>query len=319
MREWIEHHKLMGATRFYLCDHLSADGGGIDLLRPYVDAGIVSLLRCEREFVSDFEREIHLPFFDAVLRAAVGEVEWVACLDSDEFLSPVRPDDADIVSVLRRHADAPAVYVNWVVYGTSGVRKVPPNRLISETLVRRAADGDRVNTFVKAIVRPDRYIGADNPHTFRLARGLGRLTDGTPVAPGTLPDHAAVDQLRINHYKTGDADYFERIKAPFYARYATPGPIRDEVLSRASRMAYCDVEDRSADRFVPSLRERVLGPRVCLIVVCMTDGDGDGGGAGSRHWGKWIRNLCAAGVAHDTYVVASCDRDVRDLVAVVTK
>jgi hypothetical protein len=297
LREWIEHHLAMGVERFYLCDHLSADGGA-DLVAPYVAAGVATLVRCEREFVDSFEAEIHLPFFDAVLKAAAGHCEWVACLDADEFLAPVRPDDEDAIAVLDRHADAAALYVNWVAYGTSGVRRVPTDRLMTETLVRRAPETSRPSQFVKAIVRPERYVGTNNPHTFRLLGGaLGRLTDGTFIVHDTLPDHAALDEIRINHYTTGDADYFERIKAPFYARYAPKGPLRDEVLSRAARMAYCEVLDRSADRFAPVLRERVLGARTCVVVDVGRDG------SAWRRCRPYLYDLSGAGVLYDLVLV----------------
>lgn len=301
LREWIEHYLLMGATRFYLCDNLSEDDGR-EVLRPYVESGVVVLTRCDREFVSQFESEIHTPFFDVVLRAAAGEARWVACMDSDEFVAPVRADDRDLLTVLRRYEDEPVVYAHWQLYGTSGVERVPAGRLLCETFVRRGHAHGAGNRLLKAFVQTDRYIDMQDVHTIRGIGGFGRVAGGIRRAV-TIPEEVCVTELRVNHYNTGDAAYYARYKVPFYERFVPlDHPGRQELLTRATRMAHCEVEDRSAaERFAPAIRRNVLGPRVCVIVHI-------------DHVDQWaslsrpyLHNLRRSGLSYDMYVTVPRD------------
>jgi len=271
LREWVEHYLSMGATRLYMCDNNSVDDG-CEVLRPYIESGIVILTRCERQFVDDFEGEIHTPFFDVVLRAARGHAKWVACLDSDEFVVPVHPDDSNLLSVLERYEHEgdnaeSIVYAHWQLYGTSGVQRKPADRLISETFVRRAPSDYSGNRLLKAFVRTDRYVDMQDVHTILGADGYGRVAGGAR-RDVTIPERVCVSQLRINHYNTGDVAYYTKYKVPFYERFVPLNhPGREELLTRATRMANCEIEDRSAaERFAPAIRRNVLGPRVCVVL-----------------------------------------------------
>lgn len=262
LREWIEHYLLMGATRFYLCDHLSADGGA-QLLAPYIEAGVVVLMRCEREVVDDFDAEIRVPFYESVLHAVRGDVEWVACIDIDEFAVPVRTDDTDLVAVLDRHRDdAPVLYANWRMYGTSDIPDLPADRLIVEALVKRAADDAPYHRFVKPFVQPSQFARMIDTQLVLATDGTaGRFTDGTPRGIScALPTRPIVDQLCINHYITGTVGHFETVKVPLYERLLPPGPMLHEAVTRASDGAFCDLEDTTAaERFGPALRQRLFG------------------------------------------------------------
>jgi len=334
LREWIEHYWLMGARRFYMCAHVGGDGGSVgadaqQVLQPYVDAGVVILTRCALDAGPYFDTLVRTPFFESVLRAAEGDVDWVLCVDADEFAVPTRDADPDLVTVLARHADAPALYANWFLYGTSDVDRVPDGMLLTEALVRRAADNAPYHRFVRAFVQPSRFVRmVDVQMVLADDQTAGRFTDGTPRdITGVLPQTPIADELRINHYITGDKQHFAKYKVPMYMRTLPPGPVLQEALTRARHAAFDEVtDDMAARRFAPALRARMLNApeaaaaghtdgnadeRVCILlhVDSAVDNNGDGGGGGGgemvKEWNSFYRayvhNVCAA-VPCDVYV-----------------
>jgi cellulose synthase/poly-beta-1,6-N-acetylglucosamine synthase-like glycosyltransferase len=109
--EWIEHNVSMGVEHFYLVDNGSTDDYE-RVLRPHVDAGIVTLVVDPRRSGQDLQlNEEEVPVFDVaenrvVLRKGVyrhtqdhlinhhfletvkANAEWVMFIDSDEYMYP---------------------------------------------------------------------------------------------------------------------------------------------------------------------------------------------------------------------------------------
>lgn len=306
LREWIEYHLLVGVEKFYMCDHLSSDGA-IAILAPYVARGQVVLVHCDRElptmsghdFALHFENVLHVPFMRAAVDAARTEADWIMLLDSDEFVVPTRESDTDLRAVLARHEndETAILYVNWQMYGTSGVRRKPTEALLVETLTMRARTVEAINTRVKSIVRPQRFGKMETPHWAEPAPGTGvaRFTNGARIAPWQFGP-IVLDELRINHYGTGDSDQFEHVKVPFYRRYFRDDDDSGECVSRSERLLHCDVHDPVlARRFGAALRRRVLGPATCVFVHVASDADW-------RRCRPHLVHLCRAGVPFDLYV-----------------
>lgn len=131
LREWIEFHRLVGVQHFFLFDDRSTDHPE-DVLRPYVEAGLVTLQPLPAKvprFVFDRQREA----YNLCLRRFGPCTRWLAFLDLDEFL--YARDEDDLVAVLEDYADAPAVAVNWIFFGTSG-HILDPGGLVIEQFTR---------------------------------------------------------------------------------------------------------------------------------------------------------------------------------------
>ena len=276
LKEWVEYHLMVGVTRFYLCDHMSNDSPE-KTLEPYIQKGIVSLLRCNRDFTSNFENEIHVPFFNAAIAASRNEVEWLACLDSDEFIVAQNDTrDPTILSILKRHEmtgtqKTAVLGINWLLFGTSGVKKMPDEKLILETLTQCSPAGNKDNSTLKMIVRPSFVGGMCSPHSVGKIKGAQRTTGGFSTMNTAFSARHDPSDFVLNHYNTGDEDYFTRIKVPFYTRYIGPGAQREQVISRAVSRAFCEVNDdkgiSSRTEFLGSLKKRVFGGiRVCVVI-----------------------------------------------------
>lgn len=347
LREWIEYHRIMGVTRFYLCDHMSSDGA-TEVLMPYVASGLATLVRCNRDFDADFEGDIHVPFFNAAIAAARGEVRWLACLDSDEFMIASDPQrDPTLLSIFERHEQTPppppslptltspqtvasknvavnvrstptptpteiakpavpktptaVLAMNWRMFGTSRVKKIPQGKLILETLTRCASPSDHENSTLKMVVRPALVGGVDHPHTATAVSGSQRTTCGYPTRNEPFSPKPDIAEIALNHYNTGDEDYFEKIKVPFYNRYIAHQDVRERVTSRAKKAAFCESSDAGGISSRHELMDRIRAerfaapPRVCVIMHA-------GNPEEWEFYRRYLFNLYRADVPFDMYV-----------------
>lgn len=221
--EWLAFCVLEGAEHVLLYDHFSTDGAR-ELLKPWIDAGIVELIDWR---VPWDEGAQHKAYLDA-LRRLRGRSRWAAFIDLDEFL--FSPTGAPLPEVLRQYEDHAGVIVNWQCYGTSG-HKTRPAGLVIENYTRRARRSWARNRRVKTIVDPLLAIEPQSPHLFKVQPGESLVTeDLTPVdvvrmkngrrrlrrLAALLPylpfdpysvmrptlERVSVSTLRINHYAT---------------------------------------------------------------------------------------------------------------------
>lgn len=163
LAEWIEFHRLAGASHFYLYDNLSEDEPET-VLAPYVDAGLVTL----RPWPHAFTRHAQVRAYDDCLARDGADCRWLALLDVDEFL--FAPDGRPLPEVLRGFEDAPGVVVHWQVYGSSG-HDARPEGLVIENFLRRAPTHWVRNRRLKTVLQPGRARRALNPHFAEYADG----------------------------------------------------------------------------------------------------------------------------------------------------
>jgi len=322
IQEWIEHYRLMGATAFYLCDHHSCDGT-MQIVQSYRDESLAAIAVTRSGVPKDnvdaatYDARVRVPFFESVLQspAVRQHAEWVLCVDVDEFAVPVHAPD--LIGVLDAHRDKGAVYVNRLAHGTSHVRCVPYRSTILETLVDHAPHDSPRNRTLRAFVQPDRFVRMVDPQWVLVTpspQGTGgTFTDGTPRSdhvPSWSPwgPHGGVggsmnavvdDQLRINHYVTGDCLYFERFKVPLYER-VLPAATAQEAIAQASTLSIARGDGSVARRLGPALRARIQRardrhPRVCLIFHIAFQCDWN-------YYRPYLYNLRRSGVPYDMYV-----------------
>src|SRR6266849_2214605 len=113
--EWIEFHQIVGFEHFYLYNNNSTDDY-LGALAPYREEGSVTLYEWPE-----------IPAFPKSDEHCVArhrhEARWIAFLDDDEFLFPIK--GADVRKVLKRYEAYPAVAVHWLMFGSSGHLRRP--------------------------------------------------------------------------------------------------------------------------------------------------------------------------------------------------
>ncbi|GGA21374.1 glycosyltransferase family 92 protein [Okeania sp. KiyG1] len=260
LREWLEFHKLVGVERFYLYDNNSTDNTR-DIIRPYLDTGEVILKHWPGKVGQQ------MAAYTDFLENYKHESEWIAFIDLDEFLFPTL--DNDLKEVLKEFVDAPAVGVNWLIFGSSG-HETKPEGLQMENYTYRGKNDFKANLNFKSIVRSDQTISCLSPHHFTYINNGVAVTENLEPLLGKISEKHSVSKLRINHYFTRSK---EETKKKVQRGRATVKSKRK--LSFVLLHDRNDVEDLTIQRFLPQLKSALTktsdNPQItekCKLSIC---------------------------------------------------
>lgn len=215
LEEWILFHQAQGFTRFYLFDDKSTDDS-LAVLEPFVRSGAVTVGTTNDLPLFTLGRQPAA--FNIGLKQARRESDWVAFIDTDEFLfSP----NGYITDHLPKNPFVAGVAIWWRIFGSSGNHTSPavgvlrgftqsarfPSTITEAAEIFRFQNeeffGERGRIIsgnvlqVKSIVRP-RMVR--EYHVHQPTKYFGILVDenGNIFNRGRhLPTHS---KLRINHY-----------------------------------------------------------------------------------------------------------------------
>ena len=213
LKEWIEYHRLLGVEKFYLYNNNSSDGYG-PILNPYIKRGIVELIEWPYDHAENHIEEwnaIQCSAYQDAIQRAKYKTKWLAIIDLDEFI--VVKNKKSLAALLKEFKNDSAVVVNWQMFGTSGVEKIPPDKLMIEVLTQKALKNHPEHFTVKSIVRPEKVLACSNPHFVSFHTGHAVTSARIPVE-GAFSPAIHIDSIQINHYWLRDQDYLRNIKYP---------------------------------------------------------------------------------------------------------
>ena len=163
LKEWIEYHRLIGATHFYLYNNGSTDHS-LEVLEPYVESGLVEVIdwkNSEHHAIHRKNEKTLDPYrigaYNHCLKTkALKKSQWVAIIDLDEFIVPAHGPQS-LPSLLERESrkKTGSLRLNWKIFGTSHVWELKPGELMVEKLILKAQDNHPWNAHVKSIHRPE--------------------------------------------------------------------------------------------------------------------------------------------------------------------
>lgn len=218
LKEWIEYHRLIGVSHFWLYNDVSSDNWA-EVLQPYVKEGIVEVFdwsECRKRIGKWPEIQIEA-YKDAVKRA-LGRAKWLALIDTDEFILPMK--NKTIQGCLKRYyPDAKAIYVQWLVFGTSGIW-LQENESMIRQLICCSNKQHAWNSVGKTIVRPENVLIEKIwcVHHVPLKRFKNYLSGSGEMIPMVDFDlHMNAHQgkyIRINHYFFRDEKFYREVKIP---------------------------------------------------------------------------------------------------------
>lgn len=197
LKEWIVyHHDILGVDHFYLYDNDSTDNFKA-VLKPYIEQGFVELIDWNS---GDDSHWIHgvadaqwMPcqlgaYNDCLKKRALGKAKWVAMIDIDEFIVPVK-GVASLYKFLRKAEKSKKGTVNlsWRVFGTSSLYDLKPGELLTEKLTWRGKNDHPWHKWSKGIHRPE-------------AVEFCQIHEALTLKPGYRRKGAKPDEIRINHY-----------------------------------------------------------------------------------------------------------------------
>lgn len=269
IREWLDFHLAVGVERFHLYDLGSTDRP-IDQFADLVSKGVVSYQEAPEGFT---HRERQISSYNHSLLINGRNTEWMAFIDVDEFL--FSPTGKPVPLILRSISGAQAVFVNWVIFGSSAFARPP--KTVVENLVRRARSieaplasilehericdkndaritGEPING--KSIVRPSvirkmRVHRPDPAYMEMLLNENGeRVYDESHRILSPAPSYSL---LRLNHYWMRYTDSPKSGEG----RDSWPGLPANCVQAASEWDSYCNsIEDKSILEAMRLLTER---------------------------------------------------------------
>jgi|ERR1700691_446076 len=242
--EWLTYQDAIGFNTVITYDNESTDGTSAIL-------HAVSAVQDVR--IVPWERKDGSPQMDAYrdcLAQFGSEFDWIAFIDSDEFIVP--GESSGLIDMLTELSHHDAVVMPWAMFGSSGYR-TRPNGLTIESFTRRASDDFGPARHVKSIVRPASVKDVINPHVFDGAWSTV-TPDGATARwefPGLLAGRPNYYLTHVNHYFTKSAQQWNEKVRRGYA-WCEARPVREfEEYDRN------EVEDLSATRYVDAVKERM--------------------------------------------------------------
>jgi len=210
--EWIEFHEKQGVSHFYLYNNHSQDDYK-SYLAPYIKEKRITLINWPISYNNEQEwtKVQCMAYMHAAVKAR-DRFKWCAFLDTDEFLfSPL----GKITDILPNYKNFSGLCVNWVVYSTSFIDKIPDGECLTDWLIWRMELSSETNLHVKTIARLDMVKGCINPHNLLYHEGFA-VDENYNEITYAFTKVNSVSKIRINHYWTRDRDFFINQKMPRY-------------------------------------------------------------------------------------------------------
>ncbi len=261
LKEWIDFYRVLGVQHFYLYNNKSTDEWK-SVLFPYMKDGIVEVTDWNYSNENLYAQNMA---YNDVLAKSRGCARWVAFLDLDEYLFPCNDDN--LVHFLQDYQEFGGVCANWVMFGTSGVKKIPDGELMIEYLTLCDKGG---NKHIKSIVRPECVDKFINPHFALYKKGFFQVNTDKVSFQGPYSPYIQLNALRINHYWTRDEYHLYNVKLPRAETLKTnlmvldddswyiPKDIGRSMSATEWTLAVSDMmnthTDTAIQRFLPSLK-----------------------------------------------------------------
>lgn len=258
LQEWIEFHRLIGCTKFYIYDNSSTDNTR-QILDFYTEKGVVDWV--EWPHMNSWLNTQQLAYCHAIYKCR-RHVQWLALIDADEFLFSPYPQN--FISFLKEYTDLPALIVYWDMFGTSG-HKYSPKGLITENYTSRLDVLHPKNEYqplAKSIVQPREVTAVSNVHCFqtKVWPVLGYDENRTPIT--RVADIHPQQRVRLHHYYTKSLqDWNDRMKRTWagsgYQINAANSPKLQRYQTAFKDIHRFEIEDKSCHFLLPDLKQRL--------------------------------------------------------------
>lgn len=202
---WLSWHIALGFNRIFVYDDQSSDGT-YEIAQSCAEIYGVETLRASA--VSGFyhDRKQNC-YFDAIGKAK-GRYDWIALLDSDEYVSLDGSDDINAFLNTFSETDT-GIALNWCIYGSS--EKILKDKVPTyQSFTYRSQPDLEDNTFVKRFVRPEAVdLSENSSHKLRLSYGNYVDALGRPVHWTSEETKDVLwEKAKINHYICRSREHF---------------------------------------------------------------------------------------------------------------
>lgn len=229
LKEWIDYHMKMGVDHFYLYDN-NDDDSTLKALQHYIEDGVVELTAWPNKWPKErFFEGCQVYAYQNALKRAAYHTDWLAIIDTDEFLVPIK--DKTLTEVLNNYYNNHGfIYVNWRMFGTS-YEYVEPGEPLLPKLTRCSTLSYRGNIWGKTICRPELATTVLNVH---FVETIYPYLNGS----GTFhkeEEHKS-DLLILNHYALRDENFLRNVKIPRYIKMWNFEETEEEMLEKFHKL-----------------------------------------------------------------------------------
>ncbi len=188
LREWLDHYRAEGVSRFLLINNGSDDDGWEEAIGDADDVRVVHSSERHKQALH-YNRRL----------AEAKEFKWVMVVDLDEFVYArgyeTIPDFLDTLS-----EDVDQVKIRWTMFGSNGHDAQPKSVVQSFTRRYHHKDGNFAEG--KYIARSNRILklGVHSATTTKQSETYS-IAPADPKAP-----------LRLNHYAIQSKEFFAKVK-----------------------------------------------------------------------------------------------------------
>ncbi len=197
-KEWLDWHIGQGVDKFYIYDNDSTDNTK-EVLQPYIDSGRVIY----HVFPGP---QCQMPAYDKCIETYRFDTKWLAFLDIDEFVYPIKTPS--FRSFLEQYDDAPAIEINWLNYGSGGATTKTPGGVM-ERFKHHSLPSHKINRHVKSVVNPRKVYVMANAQEATCIRGRAIDSHGNPIKTSYNSREPQHDIIRINHYATKSKEEYK--------------------------------------------------------------------------------------------------------------
>jgi hypothetical protein len=250
IREWVLFHLLLGVRYFYIGIHKTTDHSVAVLEQLSRHINIKTFAVADTTYLAPQQ-----DFYQYTLDRFQHEVDWMAFIDGDEFLFPLKADTLQAALKKFTHKKFSSLGVYWRCFGSSGHIKEPQG-LILENFKYRALDDLPANRHIKSVVHTKFARGTLTLGVHHFETPLGTYDErGRPISGGLSEHESSSEFLRINHYVCQSREYFLTVKRPNGSpdrNVTSAEQLRSEVFWKEHNRN--DIQCDAIDRLIPALK-----------------------------------------------------------------
>lgn len=259
IREWIEYHRMVGVSHFYIYDNESTNHMKEEI-QDYIDSGIVTYQYFPGELMQ-------LKAYKHAVENYQFETKYMAMIDGDEYMVPMQdsllPDIVDQIFedyeslVLKEPGFAGGIGINWRDYGSSH-HKDKQEGLCIENYMYRAPDDFFLNAHIKTIFIPRVVTDIWTPHIPDMQKDWRTISENGSTINYSFFYDSMCKKLRINHYFCkSENEYMEKIKRGWPDRVHSYTQRRlDQEMNWVTNTCN-EIYDPIMEKYIPELKKRL--------------------------------------------------------------
>jgi hypothetical protein len=200
LTDWLQYHTDLGVDAFYIYDHESNPSVEVSLGMQLADFN-VSLIKIQGQGpqIAAYNHCVQ-----SIKKGQLPVVDRIAFIDDDEFIFC---ENNDIKKTLEKYENASGLGINWLIYGSSGLKvKTPISQ--RKKFVHHIDPKNDINKHIKTIADPLKIGGFSSPHSCNYTDGTCVDVDFTAV-PYAFTDQPKHHTIWLKHYWTRSEEEFK--------------------------------------------------------------------------------------------------------------